>query len=430
VKFTVDLPPEHHETPDDEAIVAIDDVPVAPGDVDVVTTTSIEIIPEEVIAAVEAAKAAALEAAAADLPEEPGIPPLPEPVVPLSRHGRRYSDPTEEYMYEPYLKPRPGKREAPEGFWPELIYGVTLTLVNMGDSKPVRARKRIESRIATPVEDGARFVPVVSRKGGVGATTITALLGMALAELRDDRVLAVDAHPDRGTLAERVTEPSDASVRDVVKRARTITSADDMDGLVAHDRTRLDVLASDAHPEQTRPFDVHAYNVVADLAKQFYSVVLTDGATGVLEPVMQAALRRADGLVIVSGGSAEEARLASEIIDWLEANDLSDLAANSIVALNTATTGTVFDDLPQIEAHFLSRVREVVRVPYDEELVAGTPVRFGALRPFTRASARDLAALVMDSVTARDEEETDGQTDDQNHDDVTTDAPRARDHAA
>ncbi len=422
MKFTVDLPPEHHETPDDEAMVAIPDVPIVPGDVDVVTTTSIEIVPEQVIAAAEAAQARELEAAAADLPEAPGIPPLPLPVVPQSRRGRRYTDPTEDYMYEPYLKPRAGKRDAPEGFWPELVYGVTMTLVNIGDSKPVRARKHLEARIASPVDDGARFVPVVSRKGGVGATTVTTLLGMALAEVRADRVLAVDAHPDRGTLAERVTEPSEASVRDVVEQARTIRSADDMAGLVAHDRTSLDVLASNVDPEHSRPFDGDSYNVVADVAERFYSVVLTDGASGIREPVMQAALRRADGLVIVSGGSAEEARLASEIIDWLEANDLADLAADSIVAINTATMGTVFDDLPQIEAHFLSRVRDVVRIPYDEELVAGTPVRFGALRPFTRDSARDLAALVMDGVTAREE---DGSVDD-----VTTDAPRVRDHAA
>jgi MinD-like ATPase involved in chromosome partitioning or flagellar assembly len=403
VKFTVDLPPEVHETPDDEAIVAIDDVAITPGDVGVVSTTSIEIVPELVIAAAEAAQARELEAGEPD--QEPGIPPLPEPAVPLSRRGRRYHDPSEDYMYEPYLKPRAGKPVAPEGFWPELVYGVTMTLVNIGDSKPVRARKRLEARIASPVDDGARFVPVISRKGGVGATTVTTLLGMALAEVRDDRVLAVDAHPDRGTLAERVTEPSTASVRDVVEQARGIRSADDMDELVGHDRTSLEVLASDADPEQSHPFDGDAYNVVADVAERFYSVVLTDGASGVLEPVMQAALKRADGLVIVSGGSAEEARLASEIIDWLEANELADLAANAIVAINTATTGTVFDDLPQIEAHFQSRVRDVVRIPYDEELVAGTPVRFGALRPYTRDSARDLAALVMDGVTGEADED-------------------------
>lgn len=398
VKFTVDLPPEVHETPDDEAIVAIDDVAVMPDAVGA-STTSIEIVPELVIAAAEAAQARELEAAAE---EEPGIPPLPPPPVTLSRRGRKYHDPREDFVYEPYIKPRAGKRTPPEGFWPELVYGVTLTLVNIGDSKPVRARKRLEARIASPVDDGARFVPVISRKGGVGATTVTTLLGMALADVRDDRVLAVDAHPDRGTLAERVTEPSTASVRDVVELAPRIRNLDDLDEIVGRDRTSLEVLASDAAPEQAQPFDGDAYNVVADVAERLYAVVLTDGASGVLEPVMQAAVNRADGLVIVSGGSADEARLASEIIDWFESNDLADLAANAIVAINTATPGTVFDDLDQIEAHFLARVRDVVRIPYDEELVAGTPVRFGALRPFTRDSARDLAALVMDGVTSPD----------------------------
>ena len=39
-----------------------------------------------------------------------------------------------------------------------------------------------------------------------------------------------------------------------------------------------------------------------------------------------------------------------------------------------------------------------VRIPYDEELVAGAPVRYGALRPDTRDAGRELAAKVMDGV--------------------------------
>ncbi|HCU78761.1 MAG TPA: MinD/ParA family protein, partial [Microbacterium sp.] len=65
-------------------------------------------------------------------------------------------------------------------------------------------RKELSRRIAAPLPGGARFVPVLSRKGGVGKTTVTTLLGMALADARDDRVIAVDANPDRGTLAERI----------------------------------------------------------------------------------------------------------------------------------------------------------------------------------------------------------------------------------
>jgi hypothetical protein len=45
-------------------------------------------------------------------------------------------------------------------------------------------------------------------------------------------------------------------------------------------------------------------------------------------------------------------------------------------------------------------VREVVRIPYDEELTAGAPVRFGALRPDTIDAARELAAKVVDGLPA------------------------------
>jgi hypothetical protein len=43
-------------------------------------------------------------------------------------------------------------------------------------------------------------------------------------------------------------------------------------------------------------------------------------------------------------------------------------------------------------------VRQVVRIPYDRELAAGSVVRYAALKPFTRQSARELAAYVMDGL--------------------------------
>ena len=100
---------------------------------------------------------------------------------------------------------------------------------------------------------------------------------------------------------------------------------------------------------------------------------------------MRATLQRADSIVVVSGGSVDEAQLASETLTWLEANDYGELAKNAIVALNTSTQGTNLVKLDEIEAHFRSRVRDVVRIPYDPELAAGTVIRYDALHPFTRA---------------------------------------------
>lgn len=289
-------------------------------------------------------------------------------------------------------------REVPEGFWQRFLYEISFHSINVGDSRAVRERKALDRRIAHPFEQGTRFVPVLTRKGGVGKTTVTTLLGMALAEVRDDRVLGIDANPDRGTLAERVARSTGATVRDVVNLASGISSFTDFAELVSKDKTRFHVLASDTDPLLSEAFDEDDYNVVADQAARFYSIVLTDCGTGVVHSVMRPTLERADGLVVVSGGSVDEARLASETLTWLEANGYGELVRRAVVALNTATQGTNVVKLDEIEQHFVSRVRDVVRIPYDPYLAAGSIVDWSRLSPYTREAARELAALVVEGV--------------------------------
>jgi MinD-like ATPase involved in chromosome partitioning or flagellar assembly len=270
--------------------------------------------------------------------------------------------------------------------------------VNLGDSLAVRERKAIDARISAQLEGGTKFVPVLTRKGGVGKTTVTTLLGMALSLVREDRVVAIDANPDRGTLAERVSKNTRFTVRDVVNRAAAIDGFTDFSTMVSRDVTRLDVIASDNDPMLSEAFNEGDYNVVADMAARYYSVVLTDCGTGIVHSVMRPTLQRANGLVIVSGGSVDEARLASETLTWLEANDYGDLVRNAIVALNTATQATQLVKLDEIEAHFKSRVRAVVRIPYDPALAAGSVIKFADLKRGTQEAARELAALVIDSM--------------------------------
>ena len=292
-------------------------------------------------------------------------------------------------------------RRPPRGAWNEFVYAVTLRLVNLGDSAAVRAHAEMDDRIRRNFEGGTRFVPILTRKGGVGKTTVTTLLGMALADAREDRIIAIDANPDRGTLSERVAQQTSSTVRDVVTRAASIGNFTDFSTLVARDETRLDVLASDSDPMVSEAFDENDYNVVADLAARYYSVALTDCGTGIVHSVMRATLRRADSIVIVSGGSVDEARLASETLTWLEANGYGDLVKNAVVALNTATQGTNLVRLEEIESHFRSRVREIVRIPYDPQLAAGSVVSYADLQPITRLAARTLAALVVEGLPVK-----------------------------
>jgi MinD-like ATPase involved in chromosome partitioning or flagellar assembly len=390
--LTVDLhlPEPVHEAPPEEAVVALDAIAVTPAVETAIPTMSIAIsttVATVVEAADEEHEQPAAPAEIVPLPEEAVAPAPPVKAVPKAGTSRKPAKPV-----------KPGRKPAPEGTWPELVYAATLHLVNLGDSAPVRARKELDARIARPFADRPRFVPVLSRKGGVGKTTVTVLLGMALADVRDDHVLAIDANPDRGTLADRVPKQTRSTVRDVVLHAPELGEHDALATHLSRDTTGLDVAASDSDPLLAEAFDDGGYNVVADLASPHYGIVVTDSGTGVVHSVMRAALQRADAVVVVSGGSIDEARLASETLTWLEANDYGDLAANAVVALNASTQGTDLDKLHDIEDHFRSRVRAVVRIPYDPELAAGSVVRYEALRPFTRDSARQLAALVVDGL--------------------------------
>ena len=292
------------------------------------------------------------------------------------------------------------KKAAPGGFFPAFIYAITFHLVNIGDSRSVRERKAIDARIGLPLPGDARFVPVLTRKGGVGKTTTTTLLGMAMARVRDDRVIAIDANPDRGTLAERIQRTTRHTIRTVVQKAPSISSFTTFADYISRDATRLDVLASDADPLLAEAFDEFDYNIVADITSRYYSVVLTDCGTGIVHSVMKPILQRAVGLVIVSGGSIDEARLASETLTWLESNGYADIVANSVVALNTATQGTVLVKLDEIENHFRSRVRDVVRIPYDSHIAAGSVITWNKLSKLTLEAANLLAALVVEGLPA------------------------------
>jgi MinD-like ATPase involved in chromosome partitioning or flagellar assembly len=416
VDVRVDLPPPPPpQMPDDEVAVAIDDVAVDPGGLGPAAreTTSIELIdpapvrgrrgdstregvsPYRALLAADASRSRRTRVTT-DTGAHVAI--IDEPAADVANAEAPES--AESLTADRLIDVTRTIRPAPQGGFNRFLYDASFHLVNLGDSAKVRAHRAMSERIQRRFEGGARFVPVLTRKGGVGKTTVTTLLGMALADARDDRIIAIDANPDRGTLAERVDRQTRETVRDVVVKANSIAGYTDFSQFVSRDETRLDILASDTDPTLSEAFDADDYEVVADLAARFYSLVLTDCGTGIVHSVMRATLERADSIVVVSGGSVDEARLASETLTWLEANGYGALVRNAVVAINLATQGSHLVKVDEIEAHFQSRVREIVRIPYDPQLAAGSVVHWRDLRPVTQYAARELAALVVEGLPA------------------------------
>ncbi|WP_433876656.1 MinD/ParA family ATP-binding protein [Sinomonas atrocyanea] len=288
----------------------------------------------------------------------------------------------------------------PASGWRRWLYYATLGSVNVGDSDAVRLQRALERRIAVRLGDETRYVPVLSRKGGVGKTTVTTLLGMALADLREDRVIAMDANPDRGTLSDRNPGRATHTARQLVKDRFEVNSFTQLSSYTAREGSRLDVLASDSDPMVAHAFNDADYRAVTDILGRYYSIVLTDSGTGMVHSVMQGTLEKADAVVLVSGGSVDEARLASETLSWLEAHGRDDLVQNAIVVVNMSAGDGTRVNVDEIEDHFRTRVRDVVRIPHDRHLAEGSQVDFAKLRPATREAAVELAALVVERLAA------------------------------
>jgi MinD-like ATPase involved in chromosome partitioning or flagellar assembly len=292
----------------------------------------------------------------------------------------------------------PGKRATPDGGWRRTVYRATGGAVRIGESAASMRRRDLVGRVRTPVAGGHHRVAVLSLKGGVGKTTVTVALGATLASLRGDRVIAVDANPDRGTLSDKVRLETPATIRDLLNERAMIGRYADVRAFTSQSSSRLEILASDRDPGVSVAFSADDYRAVAGVLEHYYSICITDCGTGLLHSAMAGILELADQVVLVSSPSVDGARSASATFDWLEAHDYGDLVSRGVVVLSAVrrrSKSTV--DLDRLEQHFAARCRGVVRIPYDPHLEEGAEVDLDFLNPETADAYLTLAALVADA---------------------------------
>ena len=285
-------------------------------------------------------------------------------------------------------------KRAPAGGWRRWVYLSTGSLVNLGDGAREAARTALTAQVNRPLR-GCYRIAVLSQKGGVGKTTITATLGATFASVRGDRVIAVDANPDRGTLSQKVPLETPATVRHLLRDAEGIASYGDVRRYTSQGPSRLEVLASESDPAVSEAFSSADYGRTLEVLQRFYHLVLTDCGTGMLHSAMSAVLNGADVLVIVSSGSVDGARSASATLDWLDAHGHQDLVRNSIAVVNAVRprTGRTVD-MNKVEDHFSRRCRAVRHVPFDPHLEEGAEISLERLKAPTRDALIDLAAVV------------------------------------
>ncbi|MGZ4562384.1 MAG: MinD/ParA family ATP-binding protein [Mycobacterium sp.] len=289
---------------------------------------------------------------------------------------------------------RPVKPPPSEG-WRRLLYELSGHLINLGESPRAARYNNLVAQVNRPLR-GCYRIALVSLKGGVGKTTIAATMGATFATVRGDRVVAVDANPDRGTLSQKIPLETAATVRQLLHDAGSIERYSDVRRYTSKGPSGLEVLASETDPAISEAFSAEDYTRVLDVLERFYGLVLTDCGPGLLHSAMSSVLEKADVLVVVSSGSIDGARSASATLDWLDAHGHEEMVRNSVAVINAVRPQTGKVDMNKVVDHFSRRCRAVQVVPFDPHLEEGAEIDLNRLKRSTREALTQLAAVVAD----------------------------------
>lgn len=321
--------------------------------------------------------------------------PTPEDAATLEpfsgAEGYRSLTPAAPFTDEDFV--RPPKTGAQRG-WRRWVNDASGGLVTLAPSTSEAESTALLERVRAPLT-GCRRIAVLSRKGGVGKTSITLGLGHTFATLRPDRVVALDANPDAGTLGYRIAGLPGRTLTDLLADAEQIMRYSEVRNYTTQASSRLEVIASDDDARITRGVGEHEYQAAVDVLERHYNLLLTDTGTDITHSIMQGILAGADQIVVVAAPSLDGARAASKTFDWLEQNGHGYLVRGAVVVLN-GVRRRMLVDLDRLAAHFAGRSRAVVPLPWDRHLEAGAQTSLEDLHPSTRAAYVQLAAAIAD----------------------------------
>jgi putative peptide zinc metalloprotease protein len=294
---------------------------------------------------------------------------------------------------EEVLLRRPSQQ--PGRGWRRAVHNVTRGTVTLGPGAAERREMELIARVRAPLR-GSRRVAILCRKGGAGKTTTTLMLGHTFATHRGDRVVALDANPDAGSLAHRVQRETAETVTGLLADRAMLDSYADLRAYTSQAvDSRLEVVASDDDPRISQALGESDYHRAVEVLERHFNLVIMDTGTGILESAIQGVLREADQLVVVVPPALDGARVAAGTLDWLEEHNHSDLVRSSVAVIN-AVRGTELIDIDRVANHFEARCAAVVRIPWDPVLDAGAQARLDQIRPATRRAYLTLAAAVAD----------------------------------
>ncbi|MCK0176051.1 MULTISPECIES: MinD/ParA family protein [Mycobacteriaceae] len=320
---------------------------------------------------------------------QPGQPPMqPAPTSAAAMGNHRAIDALSHVGVKSAVK-MPSQRG-----WRHVLY--LLTRINLGLSPDELYEMDLHARIRRNARDSYQ-IGVLGLKGGVGKTSVTVALGSALSKVRGDRILAIDANPDGGNLADRAGRQSAATVADLLSD-KELSRYNDIRAYTSMNGANLEVLSSEEYSQARREFNDEDWQGATNVVSRYYNLVLADCGAGLFQPASRAVLKTVSGLVIVASASIDGARQAAVTMDWMRQNGYQDLLGRSCVVINHVTPGKPNIDVADLVAQFERHVQpgRVIVLPWDKHIAAGTEIQLELLDKTFQRRIIELAAALSD----------------------------------
>lgn len=238
------------------------------------------------------------------------------------------------------------------------------------DLLPANRRARAEEadlnqRIRAPRLTRCHSIAVISPKGGVGKSFLTYLIGNFLADVRGDKVVAIDTNPDFGTLADQVRSREQQTISTLLEQIESISHYSDLRRFTSKVETRLEVLAAPADPDVMATITAQDYDVVNTQLRHYYDTVLFDCGTGFRDDITRFALQQADQVVLVSAPLFITTGIVIRALGYLDQVGVP--LDRVTLAINQVRPDKPLD-LDYMRERFGSRLNAIVEIPFDIQL--------------------------------------------------------------
>lgn len=268
-------------------------------------------------------------------------------------------------------------KAVPSSGWRRAIHRSSFGTINPGLSQGEQDLAKRRDTIGQNLRGECFKIAVLVGKGGTGNSTLTTAVGSIFAEFRpNDRVIAMDADPSFGKLAERIAPDVAGTYWELLaeqQRGMLQRWTDVADHLGSNSNTGLWMLRGEHRTTDRRLIDAQVFTDTMEIINRYMQIALIDCGKFLEHPVMRPVLNDADAAIIVGAVEAGAGKAAGQTLSWMEGQGYHRLMENTVIVLNDPRGGRATKKArKEMYRDFNTHLDvPVVQMPYDPHLGTG-----------------------------------------------------------